>query len=63
MTREKVTRTKFVPLCEGISGIIGDLKIDDTFKYESVMLPIEALIVDLTKHVEDDDTMFAEENI
>ena len=63
MMREKVTRTKFVPLCEGISGIIGDLKIDDTFRYESVMLPIDTLVVDLTKHVKDDDTIIAEENI
>ena len=62
-TCKKIAWTKFVPLCDGISGIIGDLKIDDTFKYESVMLPIDTLVVDLTKHVEDDDTMFAEENI
>ena len=41
--------TKFVPLCEGIEGIIGDLKIDDAFEYESVMLPIDTLVVDLTK--------------
>ena len=63
MTREKVTRTKFVPLCEGISGIIGDLKIDDTFKYESVMLPIDTFVIGLMNHVEDDDMMCAKENI
>ena len=62
-TSKKIAWTKFVPFCDGISGINGDLKIDDTFKYESVMLPIDILVVDLTKHVEDDDTMFTEENI
>ena len=39
------------------------LKIDNPFKYERVILPIDTLVIDLTNHVEDDDMMFAEENI
>ena len=50
-TCKKIAWTKFVPLCEGIEGIIGDLKIDDAFEYESVMLPIDMPVVDLTKDV------------
>ena len=60
---KKLAWTKFVPLCEGISGIIGNLKIDDTFEYESFMLPIDALVIVLTKEPEHDDQLFAEANI
>ena len=60
---KKIAWTKFVPLCEGIEGIIGDLKIDDAFEYESVMLPIDTLVVDLTKDAKKDEDFFAAENI
>ena len=58
-TCKKIAWTKFVPFCDGISGINGDLKIDDTFRYESVMLPIDTLVIDLTNRVKDDDMIFA----
>ena len=41
-------------ICEGIEEQIGSLVIDDTFRYESVMLPIDILVLDLTKDVEED---------
>ena len=62
-TCKKIAWTKFVPLCEGIEGIIGDLKIDDAFEYKSVILPIDTLVVDLMKDVKKDEVFFAKENI
>ena len=50
-----IAGTKFVPLCEGISGDIGNLKVDDSFRYESIDLPIDTLVVDLTRVGEEDD--------
>jgi hypothetical protein len=41
--------TKFIPLCEGISGTIGDLKIDQTYQEEEIGIPIDALVLDLTR--------------
>ena len=40
--------TKFVPICHGIEGIIGSLDIDETFVHESVNVPIDNLINDLS---------------
>ena len=50
----KITGTKFVPICEGIEGQIRSLGVDENFKYESVMLTIDTLVVKLTKDVEED---------
>jgi hypothetical protein len=41
--------TKFIPLCEGISGTIGDLKIDETYQEEEIDIPIDALVLDLAR--------------
>jgi transposase len=41
--------TKFIPLCEGISGTIGDLKIDETYQEEEIDVPIDALVLDLAR--------------
>ena len=54
-----ITGTKFVPLCEGISGEIGKLEVDDLFRYESVNLYIDILVVDLT-HIGKKDDKFGE---
>ena len=40
--------TKFVPICHGIKGTIGSLEIDETYVHESVNVPIDTLINDLS---------------
>ena len=40
--------TKFVPICHGIKGTIGSLEFDETFVHESVNVPIDTLINDLS---------------
>jgi hypothetical protein len=52
-------KTKFIPLCEGISGTIaGALAIDLTYQDDEVDIPIDALVLDLTrKAVEGDDSV------
>ena len=42
-----------VPLFERISGDIGN--VDGLFRYESINLPIDTLVVDLTRAGEEDD--------
>ena len=59
----KITGTKYVSICDGIEGHIGTLIVDDTLRYESVMLPINTLVVDLTKDVEENIELFQSENI
>ena len=49
-----IAGTKFVPLCDGISGEIGSIIVDETFVDESVTLPIDTLIIDLTSEDNDD---------
>jgi hypothetical protein len=41
--------TKFIPLCDGISGTIGMLVIDGDYVEDAVAFPIDALVVDLSK--------------
>ena len=41
----------FVKLCHGISGEVGKLTIDSNYIPEKFRLPIDTLIVDLTKDV------------
>ena len=40
----------FVKLTEGINGVVGDLSIDKNWVPPEVILPIDTLIVDLTKY-------------
>ena len=40
--------TKFVPICHGIKGTIGSLEIDETYVHESVNVPSDTLIIDLS---------------
>ena len=58
-----IVGTKFVQLCEGISGVIGNLEVDPKFTYESVTLPIDTLVVYFTREDADDDEFGAIENI
>ena len=59
----KIAGTKFVSICDGIEGQIGTLVVDDSFRYEIVMLPIDTLVVDLTKDIEEDVEIFQSESI
>ena len=59
----KMAGTNFVSICDGIEGQIGTLVIDDTFRYESVMLPLDTLVVDLKKDVEEDIELLQSKNI
>ena len=44
-----IAGTKCVPLCEGISGDIRNIEVNDSFIYQSINLPIDTLVVDLTR--------------
>ena len=57
-----IAGTNCVPLCEGISGEIGKLEVYDSFRYESVNLPIDTLVVDLT-HVGEEDNEFSQSEV
>ena len=46
-----IAGTKLIPFCEVISGEVGNLEVDDLFRYESIDLPIDTLVVDLTRVV------------
>jgi transposase len=46
---EYAATKKFMPLCEGISGTIGNLVVDGTYKEDPVAFPIDTLVIDLTK--------------
>jgi hypothetical protein len=52
----KEAATKFIPQCEGISGTIGALTIDQTCQGDEVFVSIDALMLDLARfnHEEDD---------
>ena len=58
-----IAGTTFVLLYEGNFGMIGLIVVDYTFGYENFILPIDTIIVDLTR-VELDDSKFGpEENV
>ena len=43
-----IAGTKFVPLCNGISGQIGSLVVDKNYVDEEFVIPIDTLVTDLT---------------
>ena len=55
--RKDIARTTFVLLCDGILVTAGALVVDNTFEYESVILPVDTLVVDLIR-VELDNSKF-----
>lgn len=57
------TRTKYVNLCEGISGTLPHLTIDQTVVDEQIDLPIDTLIVTLTNDDGNDEEMYLAANI
>ena len=49
---------KFVPLCKGISGKIGELIVDPLYTPEPVRIPIDTLVLDLVKQESNDEQLF-----
>ena len=47
----------------GFQARLGAHVVDDTFEYESVILPIDRLVVDLTRVELDDSEFGPEENV
>ena len=41
---------KFVPLCGGVDGRIGELSVNEIYKDGEVSIPIDTLVVDLTQN-------------
>ena len=58
-----IAGTKFVAICDGISGNIGSLLVDETFIDESVDLPIDTFVVDVTKNNDFEGELGAVRNI
>ncbi len=46
----KFANEKFIPLCSGIKGRIGELIVDEDYEKPAVTLPIDTLVVDLCKN-------------
>jgi len=53
--------TMFIKMCSGISGTIGSLVVDENYIKPHVDLPIDTLVLDLTKEVVEDDDNSDEE--
>ena len=49
----KAVATKFLPLCEGISGTNGALNIDPTYQEDEIDIPTDALVLDLARFDEE----------
>ena len=48
-TSLEIATTKFVALCDGISGVMGDLVVDEDYVDEEVSLPIDTLVCHMTR--------------
>ena len=46
--------TKFVPICQGISGTMGELQVDENYVAEPHDLPIDTLVLDFANNSVDD---------
>ena len=62
VTHKDIAGTKFL-LCDRILGTIGALAIDYIFKYESIILSIERLFVDVARVELNDSEFDPEENV
>ena len=51
----KMALTKFVPVCRGIKGTIGELIIDKNYTPEPCEVPIDTLVLTLSKDAQEDD--------
>ena len=53
----KFAGTKYVGICDGIPGKMGELVIDPNWDDEIVSIPIDTLMVDLTQKMDNDGEM------
>ena len=51
----KIALTKFVPVCCGLEGTIGSLEINENYVAEPCEVPIDTLVLTLSKTQEEDD--------
>ena len=51
----KIASAKFVPVCRGLEGTIGSLNIDENYMAEPCEVPIDTLVLTLSKNQEEDD--------
>jgi hypothetical protein len=51
----KCADSTFIPLCDGLSGTIGELTIDGNHERDTTGIPIDTLVVDMTNQVDDGD--------
>lgn len=59
----EMANKKFIPVCDGISGCIGELIVDPMHEGEAINFPIDALVLDLTKDDDELDETAAESAI
>ena len=61
----KLATTKFVPLCNGLSGEIGNLNVDADHTPEPLVFPIDTLVLNLTNEdgFDDENFLLEEEEI
>jgi hypothetical protein len=57
MNAIKLADEKFIPLCHGISGTIGDLIFDQSHQSCKEGLPIDMPLSEAVKQLHDDDTI------
>ena len=51
----KIASTKFVPVCWGVNGTIGELVLDKNYIPKPCEVPIDTLVLTLNKEAEEDD--------
>ena len=49
----KIVTTKFVLLCDGVSGVMGDFDVDEDYVDEEVSIPIDTLVCHMTSGDDD----------
>ena len=51
----KMASTKFVPVCRGIKGTIGELVVDKNYIPEPCEVPIDTLVLTINQDLNEDD--------
>lgn len=51
----KMANTKFIPLCEGISGSMGSLIVDENYIGDTTGLPVDMMLISMSKAPTDDE--------
>ena len=52
--------TKYMALCEGLEGTIGDLIVAESAIDDSIQVPIDTLVINLTNNGDEDEQLFEE---